>query len=69
MERWDEYFVTFTPEKDYPDTAFFGIWIAQETGEVWIDGLRLSEGEYQAAAAVEPAAKAATTWGGLKAAY
>ena len=66
---WAEYFVTFTPENDYPDTAFFGIWIAQETGEVWIDGLRLSKGEYSAASDVEPADKAATTWGSLKAAY
>jgi hypothetical protein len=67
--EWAEYHVTFVPAIDYPDTAFFGIWIAQETGEVWVDGLRLSEGEYSAAAAVEPAAKITTTWGGLKAAY
>ena len=66
---WAEYFVTFTPTIDYPDTAFFGIWVAQEAGEVWIDGLRLTEGEYQAASAVEPASKVTTTWGSLKVAY
>jgi hypothetical protein len=67
--EWAEYHVTFVPEKDYPDTAFFGIWIAQETGQVWVDGARLSEGEYSAAAAVKPAAKISTTWSALKAAY
>ena len=67
--EWAEYHVTFVPTNDYPDTAFFGVWIAQETGEVWVDGARVSEGEYSAAAAVEPAAKGATTWGRLKAAY
>lgn len=67
--EWAEYHVTFVPEKDYPDTAFFGIWIAQETGQVWVDGTRLSEGEYSAAAAVEPVAKITTTWGRLRAAH
>ena len=67
--EWAEYYATFVPAKDYPDTAFLGIWIAQETGQVWVDGVRLSQGEYSAAAAVKPVAKAATTWGRLKAAY
>lgn len=65
--QWAEYYTTFTPTKDYPDTAFFGVWIAQVTGEVWVDGCRLSEGEYSPAAAVEPASKLTTTWGSLKA--
>ena len=66
---WAEYYVTFTPALDYPDTAFIGVWVAQETGEIWMDGARLSEGEYSAAAAVEPAAKLTTTWGSLKSSH
>jgi len=67
--EWAEYHVTFVPGKDYPDTAFLGIWIAQETGEVWVDGIRLDLGEYSAAASVEPSSKLTTTWGSLKVVY
>ena len=51
--EWAEYHLTFVPTKDYSGTAFFGIWMAHTTGEVWIDGARLSQGEYSEASAVD----------------
>lgn len=64
--NWAEYYLTFKPVKDYPDLAFLGIWIAQVTGQVWVDGVRLGKGEYSAASAIEPKAKITTLWGVMK---
>ena len=46
-DKWDDYFVTFTPAKDYDKAAFLAFWLGQEKGNVWIDGARLYEGKKQ----------------------
>ncbi len=38
---WAEYSMIVVPKKNYPDTAFIGVYMAQEIGEVWVDGVRL----------------------------
>ena len=71
-EEWDEYFINFTPSKDYEGTAFLGFWVAQFKGEVWIDGVRLYEGKKQEREeivpkpSVESNGKLVNTWAAIK---
>jgi hypothetical protein len=48
--RWADYHVTFVPEKDFPYGACFTVTLGHGTGQVWVDGPRLSKGEYSASA-------------------
>ncbi len=70
-EAWKEFFVTFTmPADDVNSRA--GIIMGGQKGDVWLDHLRLYEGEFvsdiedAAPQAVEPSAKLATTWASMK---
>ena len=69
--QWTEYFKTFTPSKSYPDendqTAQVAFWVGQVEGEVWLDSVRVYEGEKQEApASVEADSKLVTTWASIK---
>ena len=70
-EDWKEFFITFEmPVDDVSSRA--GIIIGIEKVDVWLDHIRLYEGEYVSdiegaePQAVEPTAKLATTWAVLK---
>lgn len=71
-EDWKEFFITFEmPADDVSSRA--GIIMGAEKVDVWLDHIRLYEGEYIAdiegaePQAVEPSDKLATTWATLKA--
>ena len=71
-EDWKEFFITFKmPVDDVSSRA--GIIMGAEKVDVWLDHIRLYEGEYVAdidgaePQAVEPSDKLATTWATLKA--
>ena len=71
-EDWKEFFITFEmPADDVSSRA--GIIMGAEKVDVWLDHIRLYEGEYVAdiegaePQAVEPSDKLATTWATLKA--
>ena len=70
-EAWKEFFITFTmPADDVNSRA--GIIMGGQKGDVWLDHLRLYEGEFvsdiddAAPQAVKPAGKLAMTWAALK---
>ena len=70
-EEWKEFFITFKmPADDVNSRA--GIIMGAEKVDVWLDHIRLYEGEYVAdiegaePQAVEPSDKLATTWAALK---
>ena len=70
-EEWKEFFITFEmPVDDVSSRA--GIIMGLEKVDVWIDHVRLYEGEYVSdiegaePQAVEPSDKLATTWATLK---
>ena len=72
-DEWAEYSHAFTPAKDYKQTAFFGFWLGQVKGEVWIDGVRIYEGkkqereEWVIPKSVEAKGKLITIWAAIKA--
>jgi hypothetical protein len=74
-DEWAEYSHTFTPGKDYKQTAFFGFWLGQVKGEVWIDGVRLYEGKKQeredlvTPKSVDANGKLITRWAAIKAVH
>ena len=70
-EAWKEFFVTFSmPEDDFNSRA--GIIMGGQKGDVWLDHLRLYEGEFvsdiegAAPQPVESTGKLTTTWASLK---
>lgn len=70
-ETWQEFFVTFSmPADDFNSRA--GIIMGGQKGDVWLDHLRLYEGEFAsdiegaAPQAVKPTGKLTTTWASLK---
>ncbi|RKU32125.1 hypothetical protein C6495_11410 [Candidatus Poribacteria bacterium] len=70
-ETWKEFFVTFSmPADDVNSRA--GIIMGAQKGDVWLDHLRLYEGEFvsdiedAAPQAVKPIGKLTTTWAALK---
>ncbi len=71
-DKWEEYFHSFTPAKDYKQTAFFGFWLGQVEGEVWIDGVRIYEGKKQERKEITPpksvyaGGKLATRWASIR---
>jgi len=74
-DQWDEYSHSFTPARDYDQTAFLGFWLGQVKGEVWIDGVRLYEGKKQEREdlvppkSVEADGKLITIWAAIKATH
>lgn len=71
-DEWAEYSHTFTPGKEYKQAAFFGFWLGQVKGEVWIDGVRLYEGKKQGRdlipeKSVDANGKLITRWADIKA--
>jgi hypothetical protein len=71
-DQWEEYFHSFTPAKDYKTTAFFGFWLGQVKGEIWIDGVRIYEGKKQEREETVPPKsvqredKLVTSWAAIK---
>lgn len=70
-QTWKEFFITFTmPEDDVNSRA--GIIMGTDTNDVWIDHIRLYEGEHfqdiegAEPHAIEPVNKLATKWATLK---
>lgn len=70
-ETWQEFFVTFSmPADDFNSRA--GIIMGGQKGDVWLDHLRLYEGEFAsdiegaAPQAVKPTGKLTTAWASLK---
>jgi len=74
-DEWAEYSHSFTPGKDYKQTAFLGFWLGQVKGEIWIDGVRLYEGkkqereEFVPPKSVEAEGKLIATWAAIKATH
>lgn len=73
---WAEYFDTFTANGDVEMDMWVGLSIAQSDVDFWIDDFRFFEGDPEdeigadpADFAVTPAAKVASTWGGVKGKY
>ena len=73
---WTEYFDTFTATADVEAAMWVGLSIAQSDVDFWIDDFRFFEGqpedeitEEPPKIAVNPAAKLASTWGGVKGNY
>ena len=70
-EEWKEFFITFKMTADDVNTRA-GIIMGAEKVDVWLDHIRLYEGEYVSDIegaephAVEPSNKLATTWATLK---
>ena len=70
--EWVEYSSSFTPTVDYPggeEAAQICFWVGQLVGQVWIDGVRVYEGDKQdrpVVSAVEAADKLVTTWAAIK---
>ena len=70
-EEWKEFFITFKMTVDDVSTRA-GIIMGAEKVDVWLDHIRLYEGEYVAdiegaePQAVDPSNKLATTWAALK---
>ncbi|HEX29542.1 TPA: hypothetical protein ENG04_05620 [Candidatus Poribacteria bacterium] len=70
-DDWHEYYLTFTPNKDYDKTAFLGFWLGADDTDIWIDFVRFYEGKYtpgkpQEEMAVDSEGKLPTTWGEIK---
>ena len=70
--EWKEFNVTFKQPEDDP-IGRVDIFLGRADGDVWIDHVRLYEGDYfndevreMPDEAVEPAAKLATTWANIK---
>ena len=75
-EEWAEYSKTFTPGKDYPENASqICFWFGAVKGEVWLDGVRVYEGEKRdregeiPEKSVEAEGKLLTAWAAVKARY
>ena len=73
---WVEYFDTFTANGDVDAGMWVGLSIAQSDIDFWIDDFRFFEGDPEDEIgadpedfAVTPAAKVASTWGGVKGNY
>ncbi len=70
-EEWKEFFITFKMTQDDVSSRA-GIIMGAEKGDVWIDHIRLYEGEFVSdiegaePQAVDPADKLTTTWANLK---
>jgi hypothetical protein len=74
--EWAEYFDTFTATSDVEADMWVGLSIAQSDVDFWIDDFRFFEGKPEdeitdepPKIAVTPAAKLASTWGGVKGKY
>ena len=69
--EWVEYSSSFTPAVDYPEDAAAQVcfWLGQQTGQVWLDGVRVYEGAKQdrpAVSAVDSEGKLTTSWAAIK---
>jgi len=69
--EWVEYSSSFTPAVDYPEDAAAQVcfWLGQQTGQVWLDGVRVYEGAKQdrpAVSAVDSEDKLTTSWAAIK---
>ena len=69
--EWVEYSSSFTPTVDYPVDAAAQVcfWLGQQTGQVWLDGVRVYEGAKQdrpAVSAVDSEDKLTTSWAAIK---
>ena len=74
-EEWTEYSHTFIPAKDYAGTAQVDFWLGLMTGEIWLDGVRVYEGDKQDREDVLPnisvkvEGKLITSWAAIKASH
>lgn len=74
-DQWEEYSHSFTPAKDYKQAAFFGFWLGQVKGEIWIDSARIYEGKKQERQEIVPPksvqreGKLVTAWAAIKSTY
>jgi hypothetical protein len=74
-EEWTEYSHSFVSGKDYPGTTQVAFWLGDVKGELWIDGVRLYEGEKQdredvlPEISVQAKSKLITSWSAIKANY
>ena len=70
---WTEYSRTFTPSVDYPVDAAAQIcfWVGQTTDNVWLDGVRVYEGDKQdrPTSSVEAEGKLVTSWAAIKSSH
>lgn len=71
-KEWDEFSFTFTQPADEPNTRL-DFFLGTAKGDIWIDHVRLYEGEYfddnvrkKPNKAVEPRSKLSVTWGDIK---
>ena len=71
-EEWAEFSQSFVPARDYSAIAQIDFWLGQVVGEVWIDGVRVYEGDKQdreddsPQISVAAKGKLTTTWASIK---